>query len=257
MGSNNGNICFQARKRREVEPSDARPPSDRIARKKHAAASGMRPTPSTAVDTHPTIGYHSSKLYKKHATSLGVHDKPATSCMNPTPSTAVEEPQAHELAYSNPYQNFVEVMATELRMTEPDLKGPGKMKRPGQLWQGLSEDEHKKWVQRQQQQQHDHRHQQQHAPHAVGYHQADGKRAEDVLSSTAPDEMHTKRRVHQDGHAREGAGNTLLALRECSSSKEARVLWSVEATTFEFHTPELIRRKVMLVSFCKLLRTVG
>jgi hypothetical protein len=247
MGSNNGNICFQARKRRE--PLDARPPSDRIARKKHAAAPGVSPTPSTAVDTQPTIGYHSIKLYKKHATSLAVHDKPAPSFMNPTPSSAVEEPQAHELTHSNPYQNFVKVMATELRITEPDLKGPGKTKRLGQLWQGLSEDEHKKWVHRQ--------HQQQNAPHAAGYHQADGKRAEDVLSSTAPDEMHTKRRVHEDGHAREGAGNTLLALRDCSSSKEARASWSVDATAFEFHTPELIRRRVMLVSFCKLLRTVG
>ena len=38
-------------------------------------------------------------------------------------------------------------MATELRITEPGLKGPAKMKRLGQLWQGLSEEEHRKWVQ--------------------------------------------------------------------------------------------------------------
>ena len=38
------------------------------------------------------------------------------------------------------------VMAAELRITEPELKGPSKMKRLGQLWQSLSEDEHKKWA---------------------------------------------------------------------------------------------------------------
>jgi hypothetical protein len=37
-------------------------------------------------------------------------------------------------------------MAAELRITEPELKGPSKMKRLGQLWQSLSEDEHKKWA---------------------------------------------------------------------------------------------------------------
>ena len=31
-----------------------------------------------------------------------------------------------------------QVMAAELRVTEPELKGPLKMKRLGQLWQGLS-----------------------------------------------------------------------------------------------------------------------
>jgi hypothetical protein len=37
-------------------------------------------------------------------------------------------------------------MAAELRITEPELKGPSKMKRLGQLWQSLSEDQHKKWA---------------------------------------------------------------------------------------------------------------
>ena len=64
--------------------------------------------------------------------------------------TKILEPQVHELTHANPYQNFVRVMAAELRITEPELKGPGKMKRLGQLWQGLSEEEHKKWVQQEQ-----------------------------------------------------------------------------------------------------------
>jgi len=60
--------------------------------------------------------------------------------------TKMLEPQTHELTHHNPYQNFVKAMAAELRITEPELKGPGKMKRLGQLWQTLSEDDHKKWV---------------------------------------------------------------------------------------------------------------
>jgi hypothetical protein len=67
--------------------------------------------------------------------------------------TRVREPHAHEsLPHSSPYQNFVKDMSAELRITEPELKGQAKMKRLGQLWQGLSEDGHKKWVQQQQQQ---------------------------------------------------------------------------------------------------------
>ena len=61
--------------------------------------------------------------------------------------TVILEPDSQQLTHANPYQNFVKVMAAELRITEPELKGPGKMKRLGQLWQTLSEDEHKKWVQ--------------------------------------------------------------------------------------------------------------
>ena len=52
-------------------------------------------------------------------------------------------PNPYDHIHTNPYQNFVKAMAAELRITHPELKGPSKMKRLGQLWQGISEDDRK------------------------------------------------------------------------------------------------------------------
>jgi hypothetical protein len=49
--------------------------------------------------------------------------------------------------------------------------------------------------------------------------------------------------LRSHGHAREGAGNSLLALPE--SSTEAAT-WRVQATHYELHTPKLVRRQVQI-----------
>lgn len=64
-----------------------------------------------------------------------------------------------------------------------------------------------------------------------------------LASPSVVDGLHSNRRLQAFGHAIEGAGNSLLALRE-SSTEAVRDTWRVEATSFEMHTPKLVRRQV-------------
>ena len=82
---------------------------------------------------------------KRTADDFGAeHDVIASSSARRETQMLVPNPYDH--IHTNPYQNFVKAMAAELRITHPELKGPSKMKRLGQLWQGISEDDRKRWA---------------------------------------------------------------------------------------------------------------
>lgn len=50
-------------------------------------------------------------------------------------------------------------------------------------------------------------------------------------------------RLNEPRGSRENAGNSLVALRE-SGTQAVQEVWEVQATSFELHTPQLIRRQV-------------
>jgi hypothetical protein len=157
MGGSGG-ITFPARKRRAVEPLEAKPPSDRIARKKMLASLGL-------------------------------------------PRLAIAPPYAADLLHSAASQGQTG--------TKGESASPKRAR------------EHSNQL------------------------QENNEQNEDSLFLASPsvvDGLHSNRSLQAHGHARKGAGNSLLALRESSAKPEDP--WLVKATAFEKHTPAEVPRQV-------------
>jgi hypothetical protein len=74
--------------------------------------------------------------------------------------------------------------------------------------------------------------------------QDDGTSQEDPWPARlAVDQQGILGRLKEPRGPRENAGNSLVALRE-SVAQAVQEVWEVQATSFELHTPQLIRRQV-------------